>query len=58
MTRLSGMPATEIEYNREDGSISITQHSDEGDVVIYFPVQMAAVIASEIQAVAAQHDND
>jgi hypothetical protein len=52
------MPATEIEYNREDGSISITQHSDEGDVVIYFPVQMAAVIASEIQAVAAQHDND
>ena len=57
MKTFSSMPATEITYHPEDGSVSITQHQDGGDVSIYFPVQMAATIVDAIREAAAKHDS-
>jgi hypothetical protein len=57
MKKLSSMPATEVAYHPEDGSVSISQHQDQGDVAVYFPVQMALTIADLIKAAAAEHNS-
>lgn len=57
MPKFASMPSTVIVYDKEDGSITITQNQDSmGEVAVWFPVQMASAIIDGIKSAAAEAD--